>query len=142
MLRLSRATYDTIIAQAYAEHTQEICGILAGGFNTAGDASVVTDAYETANVASTPETRYHIDPEEQFSVSETIEDRGLDIVGFYHSHPAGPPHPSQTDATEATWPDRSYVICSLAGYPFVGSWRWRDDTETFEQETVVVRTSD
>ena len=104
-----------------------------------GDPSVVTETYAAENVAETPEIRYLIDPEEQFELIETVEEAGLDVVGFYHSHPTGPTHPSETDAARATWPDRSYVICALDGYPFVGSWRWRDGADEFEQETVSVR---
>jgi len=49
--------------------------------------------------------------------------------------------PSDTDRTRAAWPDRSYVICALDGHPFVGSWRYREETDAFESETVRVRES-
>ncbi|VTT88195.1 Proteasome-associated protease Rpn11 [Halorubrum sp. DM2] len=103
------------------------------------EVTVVERAYAADNVAETPQIRYRIDPEEQLELLEEIEAAGLDVVGFYHSHPTGPTEPSETDAAEATWPDRSYVICALDGYPFVGSWRWRADAEAFERETVAVR---
>jgi proteasome lid subunit RPN8/RPN11 len=68
---------------------------------------------------------------------DAIEDRGDDVVGFYHSHPAGPPGPSNTDAAQATWPDHSYVIVSFEGdVASVGSWRWTG--EEFSEETVAV----
>jgi proteasome lid subunit RPN8/RPN11 len=67
----------------------------------------------------------------------TIEDGGEDVVGFYHSHPSGPPRPSQTDTARATWEGYSYVIVSLDGQqPYVGSWRWTGDH--FEQEVVAI----
>ncbi len=40
-------------------------------------------------------------------------DRGLDIVGFYHSHPDHPARWSQTDLAEAHWIGCSYVIISV-----------------------------
>ena len=139
MIELSRAAYDDVVSHAHSGGDAEVCGVLAGSHEIDGESSVVTEAYEAENVAETPRTRYRIAPEEQLAIIETIEADGLDVVGFYHSHPAGPARPSETDVAQATWPDHSYVICALDGSPFVGSWRWRGDDESFEQETVAVR---
>lgn len=136
MLEFSRRAYDEVVYQAYDGDDREICGILGGEYSD--DRTVITEVFPAENVAETPEIRYAIDPEEQFELTETIEDEGLDIAGFYHSHPTGPTHPSPTDAERATWPGLSYVIVALDGYPYVGSWRWRADDEAFEQELVRV----
>ena len=112
MIELSRAAYDEIVYQAYDGDDQEVCGLLAGAYDQ--DHTVVTDAYPAENAAETPEIRYAIDPEEQFELTERIEDAGREVAGFYHSHPAGPTQPSETDADRATWPDFSYVIVALA----------------------------
>ncbi|WP_255171284.1 desampylase [Natrononativus amylolyticus] len=136
MIVFSRSAYDEVVYEGYGGADREICGVLAGAY--ADDRTVVTDVYPADNVADTPAVRYSIDPEEQFDITETIEDEGLEVAGFYHSHPAGPTHPSETDAARATWPDLSYVIVALDGYPYVGSWRWRADEATFEQELVRV----
>lgn len=138
VIEFTRAAYDEIVFHAYSGDEEEVCGVLAGSHGTDGEASVVTRTHETENAAETPAVRYLIDAEEQFEVIEAVEDDGLDVVGFYHSHPAGPTRPSETDAAQAAWPDHSYVICALDGYPFVGSWRWRGDETGFEQETVAV----
>lgn len=134
----STAVRDAIIDRAREDRPAEVCGVLGGQF--AADRSVVTSQYPAENVASTPRTRYAIDPEEQYAIFTRLENRGEDIVGFYHSHPRGPDEPSETDVTQAAWPDRSYVIVSLEGStPTVGSWRWRE-TETgnrFERERIV-----
>ncbi|MUW15186.1 hypothetical protein GJ633_11385 [Halorubrum sp. CBA1125] len=134
MIEFTREAYDDVIYHAYEGGDEEVCGVLAGEHGASD--SRVTRTHRTENVAETPQIRYLIDPEEQFEVIERIEAEGLDVVGFYHSHPTGSPYPSGTDAARATWPDHSYVICALDGYPFVGSWRWRGDE--FEQETVVL----
>ena len=136
MIEISRAAYDDIVYHAYEGDDEEVCGVLAGEYGE--ETSRVLATHRAENVAETPQIRYRIDPEEQFEIVEEIESAGREIVGFYHSHPTGGTTPSETDAARATWPDRSYVICALDGYPFVGSWRWRDDAETFEQETVRV----
>ncbi|WP_049969682.1 desampylase [Haladaptatus cibarius] len=132
MLVLSREVYDTLVSRARRGRPAEICGILAG---TQGSPTTVEDTFQAENVAETPETNYEIHPEEQLEIMEKIEDRGQDVVGFYHSHPEGPDHPSETDAADATWDGYAYVIVSLNGaYPFVGSWRWRG--EAFDPEIV------
>jgi len=139
MIEFTRETYDEIVSHAYEGGEAEVCGVLAGTHGTDDDPSLVTRTYQAKNVAETPEIRYLIDPEEQFELIEAAEDDGLDLVGYYHSHPTGPTEPSETDAARATWPKYSYVICALDGYPFVGSWRWEGDENGFTQETVVVR---
>lgn len=127
-----------MINQAYEGNEQEICGILAGQYDE--NHTLVTKIYPAENVSEMPEVRYMIGSEDQFDITESIENEGLEVAGFYHSHPAGPTHPSETDEERATWPGLSYVITALDGYPYVGSWRWRADTHSFDQE--LVRVSD
>lgn len=137
MLQFSREAYDDIVYHAYSGGDEEVCGVLVGEY---GDTeSRVVRARAAENVAETPQIRYRMDPTEQFEIVESVESAGLEVVGFYHSHPTGPTAPSETDRDRATWPDHSYVICALDGYPFVGSWRYRDEPDRFERETVSVR---
>lgn len=141
VIEFTRAAYDAVVDHARRDDPAEVCGVLAGfpGETADRDRDVVVEARPTENVAERPETRYRIDPEELFAVVESIENDGLGVVGFYHSHPAGPANPSETDVARATWTDHSYVICALDGHPFVGSWRWRGDEEGFVRETVALR---
>lgn len=134
MITFSRDSYDDVVYEAYDKAEKECCGILAGDFDE--DETCVEAVYPTDNTADRPEIRYTIDPAEQLETIESLEDDGLDVAGFYHSHPTGPSYPSETDASRATWPGMSYVIVALDGYPYVGSWRWRE--EEFEQELVRV----
>ena len=147
MIALPTAVREAILEQAREGRPEESCGVLGGEFDPDGT-SRVRSQYQAENVAEEPRTRYEIDPEQQLRIFERLEDRGEEIVGFYHSHPRGPPRPSATDAARATWPDRSYVIVSLEPLE-VGSWRWRTDGGTdgnadsasddrFERERVVV----
>ncbi|MFB6359813.1 MAG: desampylase [Halobacteriales archaeon] len=135
MIELPRSMYDGLIAHAEAGAPDEVCGVLGGEYGD--DRSVVQSYHRAANAAETPRTEYAIDPEEQLELIDAIEDEGQAVTGFYHSHPAGPPGPSRTDAARATWPGLSYVIVVLDGeQPYIGSWRWNDEHELFEQEIV------
>lgn len=135
MIEIPRDAYDKIVAQATEGTPREVCGILGGRYDR--DLSRVTSVHPVANAAADPTAEYYIDPEEQLATIETIEETGGAVTAIYHSHPSGPPHPSKTDRARATWPGLSYLIVVLDGiHPYVGSWRWNDDGETFEQEVV------
>lgn len=134
MLSLTRDAYDAIVRQGYGGGDEEVCGVLAGDYGH-GE-SHATDVYPVENAADTPQLRYAMDPEELLGVIDQVEDAGSDVVGFYHTHPAGPTHPSETDIDRATWRGYSYAICAFDGHPFLGSWRWRGDG--FEGERVAV----
>lgn len=136
MLVLSRAAYDDVLDHATAGGSEEICGVLAGE-RDADETARVDAVHRAENVADTPRTRYLIDPEEQLSIIERIEDAGREVVGFYHSHPEGPPVPSETDAERAAWPGYSYAICVPGDRPDLGSWRWTG--EQFEREAVALQ---
>ena len=133
-LVLPRDAYDAIVTQGYEGGDAEICGVLAG--ERGERRSVVREVHQVENVAERPAVRYAMAPEAQLSVIESVESAGLDVVGFYHTHPAGPPHPSETDADRATWPGHSYAICAFDGRPYLGSWCWTG--EGFDRETVVL----
>jgi proteasome lid subunit RPN8/RPN11 len=133
-LRIPESVREEILACAREGAPEEICGVLAGAREE--NAHRVESHHPAENVAERPRTRYEIDPREQLDLMEGIEAAGREVVGFYHSHPRGPAEPSATDAAQATWPDRSYVIVSLDGAdaPSVTSWRWSG--EAFAAEAV------
>ncbi|HUE97299.1 MAG TPA: Mov34/MPN/PAD-1 family protein, partial [Longimicrobiaceae bacterium] len=64
---------------------------------------------------------------------------GLEVVGFYHSHPDHPARPSSFDRDHA-WPWYSYGIVpatsSGAGAP--RAWRLRDDRSRFDEQEITL----
>lgn len=136
MITLSRDVYDDIVEHAISGTPSEVCGVLGGEHGD--DRSHVTVVRRTANVADTPQSTYRIDPAEQIEVMDEIEEDGRDVVGFYHSHPNGPPRPSVTDTAQAHWTNYSYLIVDFGGrHPYVGCWRWTG--ERFEPERLSLR---
>ena len=79
-----------MVAHARAWAPNESCGLVAG----VGD--VVTKVYQLVNADPGPD-RFTLDPEEQFSALQDAETNGWEILGTFHSHPATPPIPSQSD---------------------------------------------
>lgn len=85
---------------------EEGCGLLAGA------AGVIVDVYPIENIDHSP-SAYRMHPEQQVNGIFDIENRGLQLTGFYHSHPKGIAYPSQTDLQQATYPDAVYLIVSF-----------------------------
>ena len=76
-------------------------------------------------------------PDDYRVAEKRAREAGLDLLGFYHSHPDHPARPSQYDLDHA-WPFFSYVIVSvMAGEDkLLTSWRLKDDRSAFDEETV------
>jgi proteasome lid subunit RPN8/RPN11 len=93
---------------------EEGCGMVAGLQNRARVVIPVTNRLHSP-------TRFEMDPLEQLDAMETIEREGLIILGFFHSHPTGPDHPSRTDLAEFNYPGVFYLIWS----PGEAGWQVR-----------------
>lgn len=113
MLKLSREIYDQIRRHGESTYPYECCGALLGS-NGEGDAREVLLAIPTQNVCiGSPQYRYQIAPEDLIHLQITAREKGMEILGFYHSHPDHPAHWSKTDLAEAHWIGCSYLITSV-----------------------------
>jgi proteasome lid subunit RPN8/RPN11 len=84
-----------------------------------------------------PRNRFSITPEDFRAAERAAAERGLDLLGWYHSHPDHPARPSEFDREHA-WPWYSYVIVSVdGGVPKdLTSWQLEDDRSKFQPEVV------
>ena len=112
MLKLRQSDYDEIRRHGEETYPFECCGALLGRFE--GDTRIVSASVRCGNVrADSAKDRYEIDPVEVARIQRDARTRGLDIVGFYHSHPDHPARWSRTDFEEAYWLGYSYLITSI-----------------------------
>jgi proteasome lid subunit RPN8/RPN11 len=88
----------------------EACGVLIG--TVAGDVRTVTEVWPAKNQLSS-ESSYEIDPDTLFRAFSYSERNGLEVIGFYHSHPFSSPNASDVDKARANYPGLSYVIYSI-----------------------------
>jgi len=95
---------------------EEACGLLSGQIEVG--IYRVAAVIPATNELHSP-VRYRLDPHEQIAAFNQIDAEGLDLVGIYHSHPAGPPGPSPTDIAEAFYPEAVYLIWSAP----TGDWQ-------------------
>jgi len=112
-LILSRALYDDLRTHGEEIYPNECCGILLGRSDSGG--IHVTSLLRAGNTRTdSAHNRYHIAPEELIAAQRQARNSGLDIVGFYHSHPDHPAQWSKTDFAEAHWFGCTYVITAVA----------------------------
>jgi proteasome lid subunit RPN8/RPN11 len=65
-----------------------------------------------------------MDPKDQLRVYNEIDDLGLDVLGYYHSHTHTEARPSPTDIRLASDLAATYVLVSLRDQqPVVRAWR-------------------
>jgi proteasome lid subunit RPN8/RPN11 len=142
ILRLTRAVYEQFRAHGEETYPDECCGVLLG--NSLPDGWEVKAAVRTENARSdSAHNRYQIDPLELVKIEREARRQGMEIAGFYHSHPDHPAQWSTTDFAEAHWLGCSYVITSVErGVATVtNSFRLNGDREEdkrFEQQIVLV----
>jgi proteasome lid subunit RPN8/RPN11 len=109
-IEISRRALDAVVAHARAEAPRECCGLLVGhGLS-------VSEAVAARNIADRP-TRFLVDPRDHIRTLRVARERGLKVLGFYHSHPQTAAAPSVRDREEAGYPDHLYLIASLAAGP-------------------------
>ena len=113
-LKISRDLYDGIRAHGEETYPNECCGIMLGKMGE--DGIEVRSLLRAGNTRlDSAHNRYNIDPREPIAAQREARRLGMDIVGFYHSHPDHPAMWSTTDFAEAHWFGCSYVITKVDG---------------------------
>ena len=93
-LHLSIVDIDTLHNHAEINLPLEAAALL---FGRVSDSSVIVNRIELVdNEASSNATSFMVNPEEQYRLLVEAEERGEELVGIFHSHPA-PPFPSIRD---------------------------------------------
>lgn len=119
-IEVSSGVVERLIAEASDAYPLEACGLLLGHER-------VEQVRPCANVHPDPARHFAIDPQALIDAHRAARGGGLQVIGYYHSHPLGPPAPSATDRAHATGDGRVWAI---VGEGRVG-W-WRDSATGFE----------
>jgi proteasome lid subunit RPN8/RPN11 len=108
-MNIHQSAIEAIQAHGADGYPNEICGFMLG---PKGDGEV-TEVRPARNIiVERSRDRYEIDPRDHIRTQREADAAGLDIVGYYHSHPDHPAQPSRFD-TERAWAGYIYVIVSI-----------------------------
>jgi len=124
-LILPRTILDEMIDYIASRVPLEACGLLAGKQNQ------VETMIGVLNQAQSP-VRFVMEPYEQLKAFQWIESNGFELLGIFHSHPAGPETASPTDIAEAAYAV-THVILSRRGEGWITRGFWIENgtaTET------------
>lgn len=137
-MKIPRAAVDKMVRHLLAGYPHEACGVFLG--KAAGGALRVDDVVPVTNrETDMPKVRYQIAPEDLIAVDRDARARGLDVIGYFHSHPDHPARPSETDRSRAAATLSDGVLHVVVGVDRgetaqPTAWVFRDATQAFDSE--------
>lgn len=137
-LRVPGMLLEEIRKHGERAYPAECCGVLAG---RASSPKEVVRLVPVANRRTDDPHRYLISPDDLRRITAELGRSGLDVLGFYHSHPDHPAVPSAFDVDHA-WPWYSYIIVAVtrgrAGE--ISSWELEDQAQAMRPELLDILT--
>ncbi len=118
-LGLSSELHLWLLVEAANSPDREICGLMIGRTH-------VERLIATKNVADDPRLHFEIEPTALFSAIRNERAGGERLLGYYHSHPVGPPAPSKHDIAQASVDNRIWLIIGVGR---VAAWMFTDANE-------------
>lgn len=112
-LTISRSQWQEMREHVARQNPLEACGLLAGTEDRVEKVIPVRNQEQST-------VRFRMDPYEQLRAFDWIESNGLELLGIFHSHPAGPEIVSFTDIAEA-----AYDVVHLIWSPVQDRWQAR-----------------
>ena len=89
-ITLSQSIKKTLIQHAENENPNESCAILYGNGDT------VSDVFLTKNIEESP-VNFTISNDQLIEGYKIAEEKKLQVIGIFHSHPNSEAYPSSTD---------------------------------------------
>jgi proteasome lid subunit RPN8/RPN11 len=138
MITLDEQQLANIRRHGERDYPFECCGLMLGRFEAEGQ-KIVVETYPISNAREeeAKRNRFLIRPEELMLGENYAREKGLDVVGFYHSHPDEPAVPSKYDLDHA-WPTYSYIVVAVTKGQATDlrSWEMEPDRSKFNAEEI------
>ncbi|MBX3288039.1 MAG: M67 family metallopeptidase [Acidobacteria bacterium] len=137
MIEVDQNIINAITAHAERDYPHECGGMLIGKFEDGKKSVVETFPLENARDEADRYDRILILPKDVMRAEKYAREKGLDVVGYYHSHPDDKALPSQYDLDHAL-PVWSYIIASVISGTVVDfrSWEMEFDRSKFNEERI------
>jgi proteasome lid subunit RPN8/RPN11 len=111
MIRIDPHAWAQMVAHAQSVYPNECCGAMIGSID--GDTRLVREAVPMENAYQGGQrSRYELRPEDLLSADRAARDKGLDLIGIFHSHPDCDAYFSETDLKNSC-PWYSFVVLSV-----------------------------
>ncbi len=130
-LKISQAHLWEMLEHVRQHAPLEACGLLAGKNNR------VEKVIFVQNQSRSP-YQFRMDPFQQLEAFQWIDSRGLELLGIFHSHPAGPETASETDIAEAAY-EVVHIILSQAEGRWQARGFWIESGRASEVSLQIIR---
>jgi proteasome lid subunit RPN8/RPN11 len=119
-IEVTSGVLATLLKEAAKAAPNECCGLLLGS------GARIVEVRPAANIHPDPRVRFEIDPAALIAAHRAARAGGREVLGYYHSHPAGHPVPSATDCEHSCGDRRAWVIIGGGEVQF-----WSDEPGGF-----------
>lgn len=138
-VKLSKTLQGRIFEQMEGTFPNEGGGFLLGNISN-GEISI-KDITQVENTFAEEEQyhRYAMTPQDWMRLEDEADEKGLSLIGYYHSHPNAPAIPSDYDRDHAL-PNFVYIITSVRDGKAVDMrvWKLKSDRTAFDSENLQV----
>ena len=140
MIYLTEEHIEQIRAHGGRIYPHECGGMLIGRFENGKKEIIELLPMENAMDEAEKHNRVLILPKDVLKAERYAREKGLDVIGYYHSHPDHPARPSQFDLDHAL-PVWSYIIVSVekGKAADLRSWEMENDRSKFNEEVIKVK---
>jgi proteasome lid subunit RPN8/RPN11 len=133
MIKISKQAWDAMVSHVESTFPKEGCGLMVGSDGMVEEAVPVPNSY-----TGPQEDFFVIDPKDLHRVDRESREKGLDVLGVFHSHPDCDAYFSKRDL-EHSCPWFSYVVLSIKKGRFDHAASYRpdfDQTEAPKEELI------
>jgi len=126
MIRINKQAWDVMVSHVESTFPKEGCGLMIGSDGVVEEAVPVPNSY-----TGPQEDFFVIDPKDLHRVDRESREKGLDVLGVFHSHPDCDAYFSKRDL-EHSCPWFSYVVLSIKKGRFDHANSYRPDLDQTE----------
>lgn len=107
-LFLTTRQFQHLCQQAASQPGYEVCGLIGGRWQKS--VAYAHESVSIPNISPRPDAHFIMSQSQLETTLRRFYRNKLSLVSIYHSHPFGPPHPSEQDIADSNYADAIYLI--------------------------------